>query len=104
MSPEVYGHALVVDDREEVDFRRSRYQVGYFPKLLPSLTAEWLEHVSPIPGVIGSNPEVFRCDNRKGYVGGWTCLSRVLHGVGLLSVLILLYSKNSTKRPKTVPI
>ena len=45
-------------DHEEVDFGRSRYQVGYFPKLLPSLTAEWLEHVSPIPGVIGSNPEV----------------------------------------------
>ena len=45
-------------DHEEVDFGRSRYQVGYFPKLLPSLTAEWLEHVIPVPGVIGSNPEV----------------------------------------------
>ena len=34
------------------------YQVGYFPKLLPSLTAEWLEHLIPVPGVMGSNLEV----------------------------------------------
>ena len=78
-----------MDDREEVDFRRSRYQVGYFPKLLPSLTAEWLEHVIPVLGVIGSNPEVSGVITEKGYIGGWTCLSRVLHGAGLLSVSIL---------------
>ena len=53
-----------MDDHEEVDFRRSRYQFGYFPKLLPSLTAEWLEHVIhvipviPVPEVMGLNPEL----------------------------------------------
>ena len=34
------------------------YQVGYYPKLLPSLTAEWLERSIPVPGVMGSNPAV----------------------------------------------
>ena len=34
------------------------YHVGYCPKLLPSLTAEWLEHLIPVPWVMGSNPEV----------------------------------------------
>ena len=26
--------------------------------IVPSLTAEWLEHLNPIPGVMGSNPAV----------------------------------------------
>ena len=35
-----------------------RYQVRYCPTLLPSLTAEWLELLPPVPGVEGSNPAV----------------------------------------------
>ena len=34
------------------------YQVGYYPKILPSLTAEWLERSISVPGVLGSNPAV----------------------------------------------
>ena len=35
-----------------------RYQVGYCPKLLLSLTADWLELLPPVLGVEGSNPAV----------------------------------------------
>ena len=35
-----------------------RYQVGCCPKLLPSLTAEWLELLPPVLGVKGSNTAV----------------------------------------------
>ena len=36
-------------------FQTLRCQVGYCPKLLPSLTVEWLERLSPVPGVMGLN-------------------------------------------------
>ena len=48
-----------------------RYQVGSCPKLLPSLTAEWLELLPPVPGVKGSNPAVSGVITKKGYIGGW---------------------------------
>ena len=35
-----------------------RYQVGYCPKLLPNLTAEWLKLLPPVLGVEGLNPAV----------------------------------------------
>ena len=35
-----------------------RYQVEYCPKLLLSLTAEWLELLHPVLGVEGLNPAV----------------------------------------------
>ena len=72
-SPQLHGHTL-----EGGRFQTLRYQVGYFPKLLPSLTAEWLEHLIPVPGVMGSNPAVSG--------------SRVIFGEGLLSVWILTVS------------
>ena len=34
------------------------HPIGYYPKLLPSLTAEWLERSIPVPGVMGLNPAV----------------------------------------------
>ena len=32
---------------------------------------EWLEPSPPNIGVDGSNPRGLKCDNRKGYIGGW---------------------------------
>ena len=43
-----------------------RYQVGYCPKLLPSLKAEWLEILPPVLGVKGWNPAVSGVITKKG--------------------------------------
>ena len=40
-------------------------------ELLPGLTAKWLESSPPNIGVDGLNPRGLKCDNRKGYIGGW---------------------------------
>ena len=46
-------------------------KLGYRTELLPSLTAEWLESSPPNTGVDGLNPRSLKCDNQKGYIGGW---------------------------------
>ena len=40
-------------------------------KLLPSLTAEWLERLIPVQGVMGSIPAISDVIKRKAYIGGW---------------------------------
>ena len=49
----------------------TKYQGCYHTELLPSWTAEWLESSPPNIGVDGLNPYGLKCDNLKGYVGGW---------------------------------
>ena len=50
-----------------------RYQVGYCLKLLPSMTAvRVVRALASRSGDQGFKSRSFRCDNRKGYFGGWT--------------------------------
>ena len=43
----------------------------YRTELLPSLMAEWLESSPPNIGGDGLSPHGLKCDNQKGYIGGW---------------------------------
>ena len=52
-------------------FQIVRYQVGYCPKLLTSLAADWLELLPPVLGVKGLNPAVLGVITEKDYIGGW---------------------------------
>ena len=53
-----------MDDHKGV-FHTLRYQVGYYPKLLPCQTADWLERLIIVPGVMGFNPAVSGVISRK---------------------------------------
>ena len=44
----------------------------FFTNGYPNIfAAKWLESSPPNIGVDDSNPRGLKCDNRKGYVGGW---------------------------------
>ena len=57
-----------------------RYQVGYCPKILPSLTAEWLELLPPVLGVEGSNPAVSGVITEKVILAAGFIQSTMWHG------------------------
>ena len=58
-----------------------RYQVGYCPKLLPSLTAEWLEILPPVLGVEGSNPAVSGVITKKVIMAAGFIQRTLCHGL-----------------------
>ena len=60
----------------------------------------WLETSPPNTGVGGSNPRGLKCDNQKGYVGGWIypeySVAWLIPVVGFNSCQYCIYPQGTT--------